>query len=272
MKKYIFIGLGVLLVALIGLIVAAVLNLGTIIKVAVEEVGPRLTQSEIKLGSADISFLSGSGGLDDLYVGNPKGFTAPSAIEVGSIKMSVDKDSLTKDTIIIKKIEILSPEITYEKKGSTDNFKTLIANVNKAVASEKKEEKKESAAKDEGGSEKNVIIENLIIKNGKVNLAGGMLKTFGDKGMNIALPDIHLKDIGKKKKTTFAEAFALVLNEMTKGIGSSVGDVAKTLTEGATKALESGKDALQGATEGLQKGDTKGLEDAAKGIKSIFGD
>jgi len=271
MKKYMIIGIGGLLVVIIALIILAVLNLGALIKVAVEEVGPKLTQSEVKLGSADISFLSGSGGLDDLFVGNPKGFSAPSAIEVGSIKMTVDKNTLTSNTIVIKSIEILSPEITYEKKGATDNFKSLIANVNKAVASEKKEQKSEADSKEEGGAQKTVIIDDLVIKNGKINLAGGLLQSFGDKGMNISLPDIHLKDIGKKKKTSPAEAFAIVLNEMTKGIGTSVGDVAKTLTEGVTKQLESGKQILEDATEGLKQGDTKGIEDATKGIKSIFG-
>lgn len=259
-RKYIVIGIGALVVAVIGFIIMAVLNLGTIIKIAVEEVGPKLTRSEMRLGSADISFLSGSGGLDDLYVGNPKGFTAPSAIEVDTIKISVDKESLTSDTIIIKEIVILSPEITYEKKGKTDNFKALIANVNKAVAGEKKASKGQSAeGQAQNGAGKSVQINSLVIRNGTVNLAGGLLKTFGDKGVNIGLPDIHLKDIGKKKKTSPAEALALVLNEMTRGIGSSVGDVAKTL-----------KDTVSSVKEGLESG--KGaLEGAAEGIKNLFG-
>jgi hypothetical protein len=133
-KKYIFIGGGVLVVAIIGFIIMAILNLGSLIKLAVEEVGPKLTQSEVKLDSADISFLSGSGELDGLLVGNPNGYSAPNAIKVGNIRMTVDKGSLTTDRIIIREIVILAPEITYEKKGKTDNFKALIANVNKAVA------------------------------------------------------------------------------------------------------------------------------------------
>jgi hypothetical protein len=252
-KKYIFIGGGVLVVAIIGFIIMAILNLGSLIKLAVEEVGPKLTQSEVKLDSADISFLSGSGELDGLLVGNPKGYSAPNAIKVGNIRMTVDKGSLTTDRIIIREIVILAPEITYEKKGKTDNFKALIANVNKAVASEKKQEKSnDSGSKEEAGSQKKVQIDNLIIKNGKVNLAGGLLKTFGDKGMGINLPDIHLKDIGKKKDTTPAQAFALVLNEMTKGIGSSVGNVAKTLQDTLKKGLESGGGAVDNVTKGIK--------------------
>jgi len=219
----------------------------------VEEVGPRLTKSEVKLNSADISFLSGSGELDGLLVGNPKGFTAPEAIKVGNIRMTVDKASLATDRIIIREIVIESPEITYEKKGKTDNFKTLIANVNKAVASEKKQSStKDSNAKKDSGAQKKIQIDSLIIKDGKVNLAGGMLEVFGDKGMGIELPTIQLKDIGKKKDTSPAQAFALVLNEMTKGIGSSVGNVAKTLQDTLKKGLESGEGTVDSVTKGIK--------------------
>jgi hypothetical protein len=70
--------------------------------------------------------------------------------------------------------------------------------------------------------------------------------------MGINLPDIHLKDIGKKKDTTPAQAFALVLNEMTKGIGSSVGNVAKTLQDTLKKGLESGGGAVDNVTKGIK--------------------
>lgn len=252
-KKYIFIGGGALLVAIIGFIVMAILNLGSLIKVAVEEVGPRLTQSDVKLNSADISFLSGSGQLKGLLLGNPKGFSTPEAVKVGNIKMTVDKNSLTTNRIIIRELVILSPEITYEKKGKTDNFKALIANVNKAIASQGKASPSDKKSdKKETGSQKNIQIDNLIIKDGKVNLAGGMLQSFGDKGLGIDLPAIHLKDIGKKKNTTPAQAFALILNEMTKGIGVSVNDVAKTLQDTIMKNIDSGTGAVDSVTKGIK--------------------
>lgn len=251
-RKYLAIGVGAVLVAIIIFIILAILNLGSIIKVAVEEAGPTLTKSEVKLSSADISFLSGAGELDGLYIGNPKGFTAPDALKVGTIKMTVDKNSLTSDKIIIKEIVILSPEITYETKGKTNNFNALIANVNKAIAGEEKQAKTSSQSEGEAGSQKTVQINNLIIKNGKVNVAGGLLKAFGDKGMGIDLPDIHLKDIGKKKETSPAEAFALVLGEMTKGIGSSVTSVAKTLQDTLKKGIEAGSGTVDSVTKGIK--------------------
>ncbi|NOQ20264.1 MAG: hypothetical protein GQ571_09885, partial [Desulfobacterales bacterium] len=115
---------------------------------------------------------------------------------VGYIYVDVDEGSLTKDTIIIKKVEVVGPEITYEKRGKTDNFKSILNNVQKNVP--KGESAKKEPAKE--GPGKQLIINDFILKNGKVNLAvampGGVL---ADQEIKVDLPDIHLKDIGKKK-------------------------------------------------------------------------
>ena len=61
MKKIILIGSGVVVAAIIAAVVLVVLNLGGLIKTAVETYGPPITKTEVRLGSADISILSGSG-------------------------------------------------------------------------------------------------------------------------------------------------------------------------------------------------------------------
>ena len=251
MKKYIFIGSGVLVVAIIGMIVLAVMNLGSIIKTATEKYGPQITKTEVKLGSADISVLSGSGKLEDFLLGNPKGFSMPNALTCDTIKVKVDTNSLTSDTIIIEEIYIDGPVVSYEKKGSTDNFKTILANINKTVASDKKAAKTEKAEPSDTGSEKKVVINDFIVKNGKINIGGSLLNTFGDKGVGIDLPDIHIKDIGKDKETTPAEAFAIVLGEMTGDVAGTVTQVGKQLTEQLGKAVEGVSDKAGSALKGL---------------------
>ena len=54
-------------------------------------------------------------------------------MRVKSIYIKVDKKSLMKDPIIIDRIEIARPEITYEKAKGTDNFRAIIDNVKKSV-------------------------------------------------------------------------------------------------------------------------------------------
>jgi len=254
MKKYIFIGVGVLVIGIISLVILAVLNLGDLVKTATEEYGPKITKTEVRLGSADISIMSGSGSLNDFYLGNPKGFSLPSAIECDTIRVKVVTDSLTTDKIIIEEVYLNAPVISYEKKGNTDNFQTIVNNIKKTVAGEKKHEKKQKAESAESESEKSIQINNFIVKNGKINLGGSLLNAFGDNAMGINLPDIHIKDIGKDKETTPAEAFAVIMGEMTGNVAGTVTQVGKQLMQGVGKTLEgvsSGAESVGGAIKGL---------------------
>ncbi|NDV17891.1 hypothetical protein GO013_00470 [Pseudodesulfovibrio sp. JC047] len=256
MKKYMLIGIGTLLAAIIAVVILVVLNLGDIIKVAVEKYGPPITKTEVKLGSADISILSGSGALSDFLLGNPQGFSMPSAIECDTIRVSIVKDSLTTDRIIIEEIFVDGPIISYEKKGNTDNFKTIVNNIKKTVASEEKQDQHAETTPSETGSEKTIQINNFIVKNGHINLGGSMLNAFGEQSMGIDLPDIHLKDIGKDKETTPAEAFALVLSEMTGDITGTISQVGKQLQKELGKAVD---------------GVTNGAGSAGGVLKGLFG-
>jgi hypothetical protein len=174
-------------------------------------------------------------------------------MKVGSIFVDVDEGTITKDTIIINSVEVTEPEITYEKRGKSDNFQSIMSNVQKNVP-QKGSAKKETTAKE--GPGKKLIISNFIVRKGKVNLAvatpGGVL---GDQKISADLPDIHLKDIGKKKggasaaevaKEIFAALYGkikspAVMGALTDQLKSLGGDSLKTATdliEGAGKETE----------------------------------
>jgi hypothetical protein len=178
----------------------------------------------------------------------------------------VDAKTLTGDTIVIERVEVEKPEINYEKKRKTDNFRALLRNIKKSVRSQKKSA---GAGKDEGGGKK-LIINEFIVKQGKVNLvmsAAGL----GDKKIVVALPDIHLKDIGKKaggasaaqvSKEIFmaiygkitSPAVADALNRELKAFGASLDSVGR-------KRLKQVKDSA-----------VKALDDAGKKVKGLLGD
>ena len=193
MKKWIFGGIGAIIIIVVVLVIVGVSNLGPMIKKAVNTYGPEITKTEVSLGDVGISIFSASAKLKEFYLGNPSGFKSPQAMSVKSVHVDIDEKSLTGDTIIIEKIEVVAPEITYEKKSGTDNFKTILNNVQEAVGADKTTAKKESA--DAGGGKK-IIIKDFIVKDGKVNLAMSML---GDRSISAPLPDIHLKNIGEKR-------------------------------------------------------------------------
>jgi hypothetical protein len=58
--------------------------LGPAIKTAVEQVGPRLTKTTVKLGEVEISPWHGLVQIKGLEVGNPAGFMAPTAMKLGT--------------------------------------------------------------------------------------------------------------------------------------------------------------------------------------------
>lgn len=273
MKKWIFIGIGAVAVILAIILVVGILNLGPIVKISVNTYGPKITDTEVRVDDVSISIFASEAKLKKFFIGNPKGFKSPIAMKVESVFVNVDKGSLKGNTLIINKIEVVGPEITYEKKGKTDNFKTLLSNVQKNILKSRSSSKQQTEKEGEG---KQLIIRNFILRNGKVNLVmsmpGGVL---GDKSISAGLPDIHLKDIGKKKggaspAEVFKEIFAALhakitspnvmanLNEQLKALGASTEAVEKAAKEGLEKA------------SGLAEGAKKELEDATGKIKGLF--
>ena len=190
-------------------------------------------------------------------------------MKVGSIYVDVDQGSITKDPIIINRVEVIGPEINYEKRGKTDNFQSILNNVQKNVpqkGSAKKETTKE-------GPGKQLIINDFIVKNGKVNLAvampGGVL---GDQEIKADLPDIHLKDIGKKKGGASAAEVAKEIVAALYGkiqspaVIGALTDQLKSLGGAPAKAAE---EALKGAA-GVVEGTGKGAGDVADKVKGLF--
>src|SRR5438105_7870341 len=114
MKKLIVRIVVVVLVLLVATVGTSIYFLGSIVKKGVETVGPQITKTEMKLDGATLSLLSGSGKLKGLFVGNPEGFRAESAIKVASVSVGVVPRSVFSDKIHVTHVEVLAPEITFE--------------------------------------------------------------------------------------------------------------------------------------------------------------
>ena len=253
MKKWIFLGGGAIIAVIVIVLVIGVFNLGPIIKKAVNTYGPEITKTEVKLGDVEISILSAEAELKDFFLGNPKKFNSPQAMSVKSIHLSVDKKSLTKNTIIIDRIEVVAPEITYEKISGTDNFQTIMNNVEKSIGADKTAA--QPAEKGEKAEGKKILIKNFIFKDGKVNLVMAML---GEKTLSANLPDIHLKNVGKEKGgASPAEAFKEIFAAL----------YAKITSTAVTDALNKGLKKLTADTKAMTQEAKKQLEDAGQSAK-----
>ena len=207
--------------------------LGTLVKIAIVEIGSRLTKTTVKLESVRIDLLNGLVQLDGLEIGNPPGFTAPNAVRLGTARVVLNVRSVLSDTVVIDEILVEAPDITFEGLP-TSNLSVIQGNVTAAVpaGSSKPADDKPAAT----GSRK------LLIK--KISLVNGRVAArFGGQSLRLALPNIHLTDIGKETGgVTPEQAFSTVFSAITR---SATGAVTDEAAGSVGKAEESLRKLLQ---------------------------
>ncbi|WP_022660866.1 AsmA family protein [Paucidesulfovibrio longus] len=269
MKK-IIIGAAALVILVAGILAYVLLNVDSIVKMAVNEFGPKVTQTEVVLEGADIGLFSGSGSLNGLRVGNPvnRGFKPRELLSVGVVSVKLDRDSLLSDTILIHEIVIQAPKIAYETQGKTDNFEALLKNIKESTGGDK------AAAKPAGtetekpaagsGPEKKIIIENVYIREGAITAD---ITGLPGEGLTLDLPEIHLTDIGKDSGgASPAEAAAAIV----KGLYAGMEEAFKNSGDFAMKGGEWVIDQTGGAVDGVSKGAKEGVGGAVDSVKSLF--
>ena len=151
---------------------------------AIEEFGPEMTQAAVKVSKVEISATDGRGALSGLVLGNPRGFKSDYALKAGTVEIELEPASLAKDVIVIRKILIDAPQIGYEKADGITNFDAIQRNVEEYLGA-----KGDKSEKIKQGSSKKMIIDSFVIRNAKVNYNGMM---------ELTLPDIELRNVGKK--------------------------------------------------------------------------
>jgi uncharacterized protein involved in outer membrane biogenesis len=254
--KRVAIGLAIVSVILVAGVLILYSSMGAIITTVITTAGPEIIKANVSLDETVIDTSTGKGSLHGLLIGNPEGFKTESAFKMDKIEVALDTNSITSDTVIIKKIDIVAPEVTYELGESGSNVNAIQNNVDAFVkeyvgASESKEK---TTAKESGVK---MVIDHVYVKGGKVNVSATLL---GDKPMIVTLPDIHLQDIGKKENgATPGEVVQSIIGALNKAILKAVtplnldkvGDVAGKTVEGVGNKLEK---------------ETKGVTDSMKGL------
>ena len=244
MKKKIILGVGIGLVAVIGIaVVVAGFFLGDIVKAGMETVGPKVTQTSLTVGGVHVGVLTGSAGVNNLVLGNPDEYKAkaPNAISVGKAAVSVVPFSVLSDKIVIKSVEVRSPEIAFEGNPlGANNLSKIMENVNAFTGGA--EAKPAGATAQTGGNKpaRKLEVDDFLITGAKVHFNGATL----------SLPDIHFTDLGKGPEgITAADLIKKVLGEITtttvKTVASSVTDAGKAIGKDASSAVK-------GVTKGLK--------------------
>ncbi|HRT61201.1 MAG TPA: hypothetical protein P5551_02400 [Syntrophales bacterium] len=242
-KKKWLILLGTGITAFCLLAAFAVVYLDIIITKAVNHYGPKLTKTDVRIEDVRVSLVTGETELREFYLGNPGGFKSAQAMTADAITIRIDEKSLTENTVIIDKIEINGPEITYEKVLDTDNFKIILKNLKRSTGMGDR-----SA---DPGRDKKILIRNFIVRGGKVHLVKASL---GGNTVSADLPDFHYRNGSKKGKPPSA-AFGEIFEELydrVRGpvVTAALNQSAKDIGTGTTKGFKSAMSSLWNSSTG----------------------
>jgi hypothetical protein len=235
MKK--LVAVTAIIVAIVaGAVFFAYERLDFIVKIALEHYGPGVTGVSVKVGDVEISPHDGRGRLRNLEIGNPPGFAASRAARFGDVALEVDPATLRAQVVHVRAIGIETPTIVYERGDKTTNLDTIARNIEAYVkrAGESEGEAQGSSAK------RRYIVDRLVIRGAKVTMTTPSLR---GQGVSFDLPDIELRDIGKRQGgLTASQVASLVANALIAKIGqrvlSNIDLLRKGGVEGAIDALK----------------------------------
>ena len=197
MKKILLSLLVLVLLIVIGGVGYLYLSLNTLVKKAVETAGPLITRTDVTLSSANLSPFNGSGRLNGFVVGNPRGYSAPYALKLGSISVSVDKSTLLKDPIVVNSIEIRNPQLALIGTPGGTNLQELMRNIKSyGTANEKKQAppSPSPAASGKKTEAKKFVVKSVVISGTKLDV---ILSAFGQSvNQTLTLPEIRLSNLG----------------------------------------------------------------------------
>ncbi|MGC2166878.1 MAG: hypothetical protein WA632_12805 [Gallionella sp.] len=228
---------------LVGIIVAVIVviiaffalsnPLGSLVKLAIEGMGPDMLQADVRVNNVRISATDGQGKLSGLKLGNPKGFKTDHALKADNIEIVIDPTSLAGDVIVLRKVLIEAPSIIYETGTGGSNFDVIQRNVDIYLGGGGKNDKRGK------GESKKIIIESFIIRDAKISYNGTV---------SLSLPDIELHNIGKQSD------------------GASPGKVIKSIVTEINSKLAL---ALANSAKLGKLGDK--VKDAGSSLKSLLG-
>lgn len=210
-------------------------SLDSIVKAAIEEYVPPITQTNVKVGAARLSPADGAGHISNFTLGNPKGFRTAHALSAGAIEIAVEPASLARDVILIRRIAVAAPSINYETSDAGSNFDVIQRNVDKYLGPDRKKDKEPG---------KKMIIELLSIRDARLSYAPALLK---GRIVDISLPDIELKNIGKDRGgVTGGQLAKTIIDALKSRITRSIADAARGIGEAAGKHVRRVTEGVKG--------------------------
>ncbi len=188
----IILGIVLALVLVVGIgMYFVVQNLDSIVKSAVETVGPQVTLTDVGLQEAKIELKNGRAELTGLSIANPEGFSKANLLQMDTVVLDIDPASLREKVYVIREIRIDGAKLLAEQKGMKDtNIQALLDNLKKTSSGAEAS----PAAEPEAESDVRLMVEKLTFVNGNVDLKTEQLGNY-----QMQLPTIDIANIGDKQ-------------------------------------------------------------------------
>ncbi len=235
--------------------VAGGFYLDAFVKKGLERIGPQITGTPVSVERVNLSLVLGRGRVQGLVVSNPKGYHTPSAYYVPNARITFDPTSVIQGKVIIDRMVLEGPEITYEINFSGNNLDTIKKNVR--AFSRKHGTKRHGTNQQEAeGDLKYVQINHFIVKDPKLNVSASI---FAGRSMTFDMDEIHLRDIGKSSRgATMDSVASQILASTVRAVQTVVSTSGEALTKNARRVDRTGN------KKGIRRG---GDERAAQGLK-----
>ena len=264
--------IGIILIVLAAVIGIVLWQIDRIVASGTRTVGSMLTGTKVDIKGVSIRPFAGAVILKDFTVGNPEGFLNPEAIKVGKFHVDAGMRSLTTDKIEVEHLELSGVGIDFEyafRKGS--NLSVILANVEKATGADKKKkvEKAPEENPEKKASQKQVVIRKLILRDAKVTVSSGVLKTT----MVIPLIPIEMENVGEGKD--LAGTIAEVMSRIILEVGNAIAKAGNAVVDGGGKVVDATGDALKSvgnAAGDAVKSAGNAAGDAVKSVGNAAGD
>jgi len=230
--KVIGVAIGLVLLLVIGVFVYVGYNTNSIVKNAIETIGPQYLGAPVRVKDVDISLSEGRGTLTDLEIGNPPGFEGPYALRVGTVSMTLDVANSSTGLVVLKHVKIDGARVAAIAKSAKDtNFQALSANVPASNSP----------------SPIKLIIDQFDLTNTQAAVSSPLLA----RAAEVNVPDVHLKDIGRASGGV--------------GVGAVLDQVLAPITKAVTRSL------TEAGMQGLGVDPNQLKSEAAKRMNDVLG-
>ena len=254
--KKLFIAIGVLVLLLVGFTLYGIYEIDSLVKSGIEKYGSEAVKAQVSLGSVSMDLKKAQVTLKKLTVANPEGFKEKNAFYAGEVVIDLDEKHLNTSKIIVQKVSIAAPMVTYEYSSKGDNLGILqnnAINYAKQVADSVGVDSVKSSEK----SKLKILIKDIYLSD--VSLLLRDTRLF-DSSIKLPLPNIHMTKVGNADDGSDPSEVA---GQVMDGL---FGSTKKVVTESAPVALEQAGVQLKDAEATIKNNSNRLLKE----IKNLF--